>query len=112
MFSCLPPGSCFRKAADVHSHSGYKMTTFSTNSSGDRQAIILCVDDEENPLTLRKLVLQRAGYSIMTANSGAQALEILRSNRIDLVVSDLLMPGMTGAELAREVKSLYPRIPM
>ena len=73
---------------------------------------ILCVDDEENPLTLRKLVLQRAGYEVLTASSANQALEILSSHKVDLVLSDLLMPGKTGTELAREIKTNTPSLPV
>lgn len=75
-------------------------------------ALILCVDDEENPLILRKLVLQKAGYEVIVANSGKQALEILATRTVDLVLSDLLMPGMTGAQLARQIKTDYPRLPV
>jgi CheY-like chemotaxis protein len=74
--------------------------------------VILCVDDEENPLILRKLVLQKAGYDVVTANSGRKALEVLQSQPIDLVLSDLLMPGMTGTELARRIKDLHPKLPV
>jgi CheY-like chemotaxis protein len=79
---------------------------------GQSKAVILCVDDEENPLILRKLVLEKAGYEVITANSGKKALEILQSQPVHLVLSDLLMPGMTGTELARQVKQLYPKIPV
>jgi CheY-like chemotaxis protein len=79
---------------------------------GQRSAVILCVDDEENPLILRKLVLEKAGYQVVTANSGRKALEVLESQPIDLVLSDLLMPGMTGTELSRQIKSRYPKLPV
>ena len=76
------------------------------------KAVILCVDDEENPLTLRKLVLQQAGYQVLTAASAAQALKVLASQSVDLVLSDQLMPGKTGTELARDIKSAYPQLPV
>jgi len=79
---------------------------------GQPKVVILCVDDEENPLILRKLVLQKAGYDVVTANSGRKALEVLQSQPIDLVLSDLLMPGMTGTELARRIKDLHPKLPV
>jgi CheY-like chemotaxis protein len=79
---------------------------------GQSKVVILCVDDEENPLILRKLVLEKAGYEVVTAGSGRKALEILQSQSVHLVLSDLLMPGMTGTELARQVKQLYPKIPV
>ncbi|HLH08753.1 MAG TPA: response regulator [Terriglobales bacterium] len=77
----------------------------------ERKAIILCVDDEDTPLTLRKLVLERMGYEVLTANSGEEALRVLAEVRVDLVISDHLMPGMLGAELARRVKTLRPNLP-
>lgn len=79
---------------------------------GRPRNVILCVDDEENPLLLRKLVLQKAGYEVVTANSAKQALEVLGSRKVDLVLSDQLMPGTTGTELAQRVKSIHPRLPV
>jgi CheY-like chemotaxis protein len=78
----------------------------------EHRAVILCVDDEENPLTLRKLVLQKAGYEVLTANSGNEALKIVASRHVDLVVSDHLMPGMHGTELAQQLKSKHPKLPV
>ena len=77
----------------------------------DNKHVILCVDDEDNPLVLRKLVLEKAGYEVATAHSADEALNILASRRIDLVLSDHLMPGVTGAELAQEIKTRFPAIP-
>jgi CheY-like chemotaxis protein len=76
------------------------------------KAVILCVDDEELPLTLRKLVLEKAGYEVITALSAATALQVLKTTKVDLVLSDHLMPATTGAELARELKANYPRLPV
>jgi CheY-like chemotaxis protein len=70
--------------------------------------VILCVDDEPNALILRKLVLQKAGYEVITASSGKQALELADSQIIDLLLSDQLMPGMTGTQLAREIRARMP----
>jgi CheY-like chemotaxis protein len=74
-------------------------------------SIILCVDDEVTPLTIRKFVLQRAGFHVITAGSAKAALEILRTTNVDLVVSDHLMPEMTGTQLAAHVKRIHPTIP-
>lgn len=78
---------------------------------GSDKFVVLCVDDETTPLTLRKLVLERAGFHVLTASSGEQALQILNNNGIDAVVCDHLMPEMTGAALAAEVKARWPRLP-
>ena len=73
---------------------------------------ILCVDDEENQLAVRKLVLEWEGYVVLTASSGQQALNLLALHRIDLVLSDHLMPGMVGTELARQIKARNPELPV
>jgi CheY-like chemotaxis protein len=74
-------------------------------------SIILCVDDEVTPLTIRKFVLQKAGFHVITAGSAKDALEIIRTTNVDLVVSDHLMPEMTGAQLAAHVKRMHPTMP-
>ncbi len=74
--------------------------------------VILCVDDEENSLILRKLVLQRAGYEVIPAHSAVEALNVLNSQKVHLVLSDQLMPGQTGTELARQVKTHWPDLPV
>ena len=73
---------------------------------------ILCVDDEETPRTLRKLILQKQGYHVVTAGSGDEALEVLDRAKIDLVLSDQMMPGMTGTELTKSVKAMRPAMPV
>jgi CheY-like chemotaxis protein len=73
---------------------------------------ILCVDDEETPRTLRRLILQKQGYQVLTAASGVEALEVLDRANIDLVLSDQMMPGMTGTELTKSVKAVRPTMPV
>ena len=74
--------------------------------------VILCVDDEPIPLNLRKLVLEKQGYRVIVAGSGAEALETLGQQRVDLVLTDLLMPGVSGTELARRAKERAPDLPV
>jgi CheY-like chemotaxis protein len=74
--------------------------------------MILCVDDEENQLAVRKLVLEKEGFSVLTASSGQQALGLLACHQIDLVLSDHLMPGLTGTELTRKIKAGNPDLPV
>ena len=78
----------------------------------ESKAVILCVDDEPNSLVLRKLVLQKAGYEVITASSALLALDVLASRKVDLVLSDQLMPGQTGTELARQIKAKWPSLPV
>ncbi len=75
-------------------------------------AAILCVDDEKIPRTLRMMVLRRQGYELIEASSGSEALEILASRPFDLVLTDQMMPGMTGTTLTKRVKETYPGLPV
>lgn len=74
--------------------------------------IILCVDDEQNSLALRKLVLEKSGYEVVTAASVNEALARFSPDEFDLVLSDILMPGRPGTDLAREIKTTYPDFPV
>lgn len=74
--------------------------------------VILCVDDEAAALALRCLVLSNAGYRVLTASDGAAALELFRCIRVDLVLTDYCLPGLTGAQVAAEMKRLKPEIPV
>lgn len=69
------------------------------------------MDDEHNALILRRLVLEKAGYKVVTATSLTEALEVLSIHAVDLVLSDQLMPGGVGTDLARRVKAAYPNLP-
>jgi CheY-like chemotaxis protein len=70
------------------------------------------VDDEETPRILRKLILQKQGYQVVTAASGAEALQVLDRANITLVLSDQMMPGMTGTDLTKSVKAMRPTMPV
>ncbi|MEM6708892.1 MAG: response regulator [Pseudomonadota bacterium] len=76
-------------------------------SATNRPATILFVDDEPRVLTSMR-ALFRKGYTVLTANSGAEALAILESRTVDLVISDQRMPEMTGVELLAKVRTEYP----
>ncbi len=68
--------------------------------------VILVVDDEEsNRVTLERLLV-REGYTVRHAASGREALEVFRADAIDVVLTDLKMPGMTGLDLLRAVRTL------
>jgi CheY-like chemotaxis protein len=78
----------------------------------DKKITILCVDDEDTPRMLRRLVLQRQGYEVIAAASGKEALARLADGGIDLVLSDQMMPGMTGTELTKAIKAGAPGMPV
>lgn len=75
------------------------------------QVRLLLVDDEERFLATTRILLEKRGVdSIHTATNGADALEILRKERVDVVVLDVKMPGMDGVEVLRRIKQEYPLV--
>ncbi len=72
---------------------------------------ILCVDDNEQSLSIRKVLLETRGYRVLSSNNGQLALEIFRQGGIDLVITDLIMPGLDGSKLIEQIKSLSPQTP-
>lgn len=72
---------------------------------------ILCVDDNEQALSIRKVMLETRGYRVLAFNNGDQALEAFRRGGIDLVLTDLIMPGLDGSRLIEEVKKASPQTP-
>ncbi len=72
---------------------------------------ILCVDDNQQTLSIRKIFLETRGYRVVACNSGDQALEAFRRGGVDLVLTDLMMPGVDGSRLIEEVKRVSPQTP-
>ena len=72
---------------------------------------ILCVDDDERSLSIRKVMLETRGYRVLTSTDPQLALEIVRGGGIDLVVSDLMMPKLSGAKLIDQIKAISPHTP-
>lgn len=68
------------------------------------QPSILCVDDSEDILLICRTILESDGYQVFTATSGPRALELLQMHGVDAAVIDNVMPGMSGIELAGEIK--------
>src|SRR3989304_5505975 len=75
---------------------------------------ILLVDDQQNFIELLARQLRECdkNYCIMTAGNGNEALKALESAHVDLVITDLKMPGMDGFELVSHIKNKYPAIPV
>jgi len=71
---------------------------------------ILIVDDEQALLAITEEILGQAGYKIVSALSAEIALDILQNNTFNLLFSDVIMPGKSGYELAREVRKKYPEM--
>lgn len=74
--------------------------------------LILCVDDELIGLRVRKVLLERAGYRVLTAMDGASGLHIFETEPVEAVVLDYSMPGMHGGEVAGRMRQIKPSIPI
>ena len=72
---------------------------------------ILCVDDNEQNLSIRKVILETRGYRVVACNNGQDALAAFHQGGIDLVLSDLIMPGLDGTELIAHIKNEAPCLP-
>jgi two-component system, OmpR family, response regulator CpxR len=72
---------------------------------------ILCVDDNEQALSIRKVMLETRGYRVIVSTSGREALEIFNKSGVDLVLTDLIMPEMDGAALIDQIKAVSPQTP-
>ncbi len=73
---------------------------------------ILCVDDNEQGLFVRRLLLERRGYKVLTATSGKRGLTLLEQNPIDAVILDYRMQGMDGAAAATMIRRKLPQMPI
>ena len=76
--------------------------------------VILCVDDNEQTLSVRTFLLETRGYRVLTATTSGEALDILEQTAqgtLDLLIADLLLPGMDGNELVRRAKQMHPTLP-
>ncbi len=76
------------------------------------QRLILCVDDETIGLQVRRMLLERAGYRVLTAPDGPAGLDIFAREPVEAVVLDFSMPGMTGGEVATVMRRAKPAVPI
>jgi CheY-like chemotaxis protein len=74
--------------------------------------VILCIDDEDLGLEIRKLVLEREGFTVLTAKDGATGLALFGTETIDAVIVDYAMPGMDGGQVATMLRNRNPVIPI
>ena len=77
-----------------------------------KQPLILCIDDGEIALQVRKLLLAGAGYCVLGARSAEEGFELFQQYAVDLVISDHFLSGKTGSEIAREMKQTKPEVPI
>lgn len=74
--------------------------------------LVLCVDDEHVGLQVRRLLLERSGYKVITARDGASGLKLFRKEPVEAVVLDYAMPGMHGGEIAAQMRAEKPDVPI
>ena len=84
------------------------LTNESPATDNGNAPVILLVDDEVNILSSLRRLFRPSGYRILTAESAAMGLAILEEDTVDLVISDMRMPNMSGAEFLKEVKERWP----
>jgi two-component system, OmpR family, response regulator CpxR len=72
---------------------------------------ILCVDDNEQSLSHRKILLETRGYRVASFSRGGEALERFQRGGIDLVIADMAMPGLDGPQLIARIKEASPQTP-
>jgi PleD family two-component response regulator len=68
--------------------------------------VLLCIEDDETQLRLRKAVIEKNGYFVLCATSASGALRMLRESPVSLVIADHMLERITGAELAAEIKTI------
>lgn len=82
------------------------------NSMKPNSHLVLCVDDEQIGLEVRKILLERAGYRVLTASDGQAGLDIFAAEPVEAVVLDYSMPGMHGGEVAAKMRLAKPHVPI
>lgn len=79
----------------LYPHPGYDMP---------KKKKIMVVDDEENLLILIRDLLDSKGFDVVTAGNGREALEIIENEKPDLLLLDIMMPGMKGTDVAKKIR--------
>ncbi len=74
--------------------------------------VILCIDDEDLGLEIRKMVLEREGFTVMTAKDGATGVALFAKEHVDAVIVDYAMPGMNGGQVAARLRDHNPVVPI
>ncbi len=83
-----------------------------TESQGQNRATILIVDDEERIRKVIALQLEKVGYTVIALDDGAQAMELLGQVDIDLIISDIRMPSISGNQILKYVLTHAPTVPV
>jgi CheY-like chemotaxis protein len=91
---------------------GFKFAAFDLQNMTQNSHLVLCVDDEPIGLKVRCILLERAGYRVLTAQDGMEGLEIFSREPVQAVILDYSMPGMHGGEVASRMRQIKPEIPI
>lgn len=73
---------------------------------------VLIVDDEPNQRRALSISLRLEGFEVACAGTAMEALEVLRTTVVDVALIDLMMPGVNGLDLARQMRTLHPSVPV
>jgi CheY-like chemotaxis protein len=82
------------------------------NSMKANSHLVLCVDDEQVGLEVRQILLEKAGYRVLTARDGLSGLDIFAREPIEAVVLDYSMPGINGGQVAVQMRAIKPDVPI
>ena len=74
--------------------------------------VILCVDDNEQELSVLKFMLSTNGYKVVSASNGQEAIGLFAANQVDLVLADFNMQPMNGDQLVHRLKAIAGHVPM
>lgn len=101
MQTTVEPLASFAAVEDVRAKPGLR-------SGAAVMSRVLIIDDEEDIRSMVQHMLNRAGYDTASAGDGREGLRILRDKPVDLIITDLIMPGQEGLETIMEVRRLFP----
>ena len=73
-------------------------------------ASILIIDDEEDIRDALQMVLESVGYNVKVASNGGEAVELQRGEPVDLIITDIIMPGKDGVNVIQEIRAEFPGI--
>lgn len=109
----LAPGAGTIVHVYVPKHASARQTSPAGDEGiGDSGGVLLIVDDNEDLRILATRLLTKAGFEILTATGGVEALSILQDRPVDCLVTDITMPGMGGLDLAERANVVAPEMPV
>ena len=89
----------------IHVHAGVKMTDFGNYT-------LLVVDDDEDLRDILSVTFRKQGFKVLTATNGVEAFDLIQNKKIDLVISDMIMPDGDGLSLLEKIRMRNPDIPV